>query len=620
MTQPRPVRPVFTSAAGIRAIEAGGPDMVPVHTTLDLLRRTVELHAARAAITLLESGDADDVPQVLTYRALLARVIRCANAFRALGVGREDVVAFLLPTLPDAFVTIFGAQAAGVVCPINHMLAPGHIAGLLRAVDAKVLVALGPDPDFEIAQKVVQIRRELPGLIVVQMGGDPDAGALSFDALLAAQPEVLTFDPMLTGASTAALFHTGGSTGAPKLVRHTHGNEVHASWLMGLAYGFTQEDVVLNGFPLFHVAGVFCHGLAEIAAGAQILIPSKLGMRNRSFVAGHWRVVERHRVSILTGGPTFLTTLLNGALSGEDISSARVLITGGSPLPPDLAAMFEARFGVPVRAMFGMTEACGVVSVEPLGAPRVPHSCGFPLPFSEIRVVPLGDAMVDPEHPLAAGATGLLIVRGAQISPGYTDAARNGEAYLPGGWLRTGDVGHMDEDGRVYITGRAKDVIIRSGHNIDPAVIEEALMRHPAVELCAAVGQPDPYAGELPVAFVQLRPGMSCASEELMDIAVAHIPERPAFPKKIWQVERFMMTATGKILKPELRRIAAQTVVGEALAALVPQTCRLAVTATAGDTATSLRVVIEGAAPETVEAARRSLASFRLPFDLVVEP
>jgi fatty-acyl-CoA synthase len=176
----------------------------------------------------------------------------------------------------------------------------------------------------------------------------------------------------------------------------------------------------------------------------------------------------------------------------------------------------------------------------------------------------------------------------------------------------------MDGQGRVFITGRAKDVIIRSGHNIDPAVIEEALLRHPSVELCAAVGRPDPYAGELPVAFVQLRPGAACAIEDLMQVAVAHIPERPAYPKKISLVERFAMTATGKILKPELRRLAAEEAVREALGAFVPQVRRLEVFGIAGDSATSLRVEIAGAAPETVQAVRHCLGSFRLPFDLVV--
>jgi fatty-acyl-CoA synthase len=389
---------------------------------------------------------------------------------------------------------------------------------------------------------------------------------------------------------------------------------------MGLAYGFSQEDVVLNGFPLFHVAGVFCHGLAEIAAGAHILIPSKLGMRNQRFVADHWKIVERHRVSILTGGPTFMTTLLNGKLSGEDISSARVLITGGSPLPPELATAFEERFGVAVRGMFGMTEACGVVSVEPLNAPRVAHSCGFALPFSDVRVIPLGEAGNDPDRTLSVGQTGQLIVRGKQISPGYTDSARNADSFLTGGWLKTGDVGHIDEDGRIFITGRAKDVIIRSGHNIDPAVIEEALLRHPAVELCAAVGQPDPYAGELPVAFVQLRPGASCTMDELMQVANAHIPERPAFPKRICQVERFAMTATGKIMKPHLRRLAAEYAVTDSLNVFVNDTSRLDVTAIAGDTTTSLRVEVEGASTATINAIRKTLASFRLAYELRTTP
>lgn len=603
--------------ADIRAIESRGEALIPAATTFDLLAQTVSAHGDRLAISILETGSVDDHPQSLTYADFFTRVKRCANAFRALGVERDDVVAFLLPTVPDAFVTIFAAQIAGIVCPINHMLAPNHICGLLRAVNAKLLVAFGPDADFEIAQKVSQVRTKLPTLPIVQIGGTPEQGVYPFDTLIDNAADELNFDPQLTSNTTASLFHTGGTTGAPKLVRHTHANEVYASWLMGLGYGFTHEDVVLNGFPLFHVAGVFCHGLAEMSVGAQILIPSKLGMRNQRFVADHWKIVERHRVTILTGGPTFMTTLLNGSLKGEDLASARVLITGGSPLPPDLATTFENRFGVPVRAMFGMTEACGVVSVEPLNSERVAHSCGFPLPFSEVRVIALGDAGHDAEHPLPPNTTGQLIIRGKQISPGYTDQMRNDDAFLAGGWLKTGDVGHIDSSGRIFITGRAKDVIIRSGHNIDPAVIEEALLQHPAVELCAAVGQPDPYAGELPVAFVKLRPGAQCDTDELMELAKQHIPERPAFPKRIWQVERFATTATGKIQKPELRRIAAERVITEALAPFAAQTTQLEVRGIAGDNATRLHVEVSGATQGQVEMIRKTLASFRLPFHLV---
>ena len=190
------------------------------------------------------------------------------------------------------------------------------------------------------------------------------------------------------------------------------------------------------------------------------------------------------------------------------------------------------------------------------------------------------------------------------------------DSYIAGEWLKTGDVGHIDEHGRIFITGRAKDVIIRSGHNIDPAVIEEALLRHDAVELCAAVAQPDPYAGELPVAFVQLRPGTSCDMDELMQIAIAHIPERPAFPKHIWQVERFATTATGKILKPPLRCIAAERVVKEALATL---DAKIELEAMAGDTAIKLHASVSDASQETIEKIKACLSSFHLPYELVTK-
>ncbi|MFT8245595.1 AMP-binding protein [Roseomonas sp. BN140053] len=613
-------RPRFDGPEGIAALERLGQDaVVPVRSTIALLRRSAALWPERDAIVLLPNGRPDDVPQRLPYRELLARVQRCANALRELGVGEADSVGFLLPTLPDTFVTLLGAQLAGRVCPINPLLGAAHIATLLRAVGAKVLVALGPDPALPIWDKVAAIQAELPELRVVQLGGDTQPGALDFDALLAAQPDTPRFAREVAADDIAAFFHTGGTTGAPKLVQHTHGNEVQASWLLGMAHGFAPEDVVLNGFPLFHVAGAFCHGLAELAAGACVLIPSRLGMRNQDFVRNHWRVVEKHRVSILTGGPTFLTTLLNGALAGEDISSARVLITGGSPLPAELAEAFERRFGVPVRALLGMTEACGVVALEPLAAPRVPNSCGWPLPFSAVQVLAaLPGGKPDPSRPLPAGETGVLAIRGPQVSPGYTDPRRTAEDYLPGGWLVTGDMGHLGPDGRVFITGRAKDVIIRSGHNIDPAAIEEAILRHPAVELCAAVAQPDPYAGELPVVFAKLRPGAECSAEALLAVAAEHVPERPAVPKRVWLVDRFDMTATGKIQKPELRRLAAEHTLRDALQPLLPEGVTLRVEGLARDGgSTAIRATLSGGDAALVETVRARLAAFRLPFELV---
>ena len=154
-----------------------------------------------------------------------------------------------------------------------------------------------------------------------------------------------------------------------------------------------------------------------------------------------------------------------------------------------------------MRNILGMTECGGIIAIEPCAMPRTPGSVGLPIPFVTVRAV---DAAGEP---VRAGDDGELQIRGPNVSPGYTDAAKNEGVFLPGGWLASGDVGHVDAQGRLYVTGRAKDMIIRSSHNIDPLMIEDTLQKHPDVLMAAAVGAPDEYAGELPVAYVTLRPG-----------------------------------------------------------------------------------------------------------------
>ena len=253
--------------------------------------------------------------------------------------------------------------------------------------------------------------------------------------------------------------------------------------------------------------------------------------------------------------PTVIATLLNTEPGAARIDAVRALLTGGSPLPPELATAFEQRYGIPVRNILGMTECAGVISIEPLRAPRIAGSCGLALPFTEVR------ALGDDDRVCAAGETGILRVRGPNVGPGYTDARRDAGTFTADGWLVTGDIGHVDAQGRVFVTGRAKDVIIRSGHNIDPGVIEDALLRHPDVLMAAAVGEPDEYAGELPVAFVVLKPGATALPRELAAFAEAHIPERPAFPKRIDVLAAIPLTAVGKVYKPALRAIATERVV-----------------------------------------------------------
>jgi fatty-acyl-CoA synthase len=553
-------------AADVAAIEARPyRDYLAHGSVLAALEDASGRHASRRALTaILDAGRLADTRQ-RTHAELIADIRRAANLFATLAGGEAPRVAFLMPAIPQAYLTLWGAEAAGTAFPINYLLSAAHIAELLRAAGTTILVALGPHPALDIwsrAQAVQALCPQLHHLIAVNAEGGTPAAGPEFDALLRAQPGDRLIAPRaIDAASPAALFHTGGTTGAPKMAQHTHGNQLHAAWGAAQMYASTETDVMLSGFPLFHVAGAFVFGLSTLLAGGELVLPPLLGLRDPVFVRRYWDAVAQHRVTLLAAVPTVIATLLGVERGQADTGSVRALLTGGSPLPTELAQAFEQRFGIPVRNILGMTECAGVISIEPFLGPRTPGSCGLPLPFTTVEAV-APDGQV-----CAPGATGVLRVRGPHVGPGYTDARRNPGTFEPGGWLVTGDLGHVDAEGRVFVTGRAKDVIIRSSHNIDPGVIEEALLGHPDVQLAAAVGEPDAYAGELPVAFVVLRPGATVTEEALIAFATPRIPERPACPKRVTVLPELPLTAIGKVYKPALRLRAAERAIGEHLAA-----------------------------------------------------
>jgi len=529
------------------------------HTSVhDALADAAGRYAQRRALTFIVDADPATPPRMWTYAQLLADVRRTARLFRQLAGGEPPRIAMLLPAIPEAYLTLWGGETAGVVCPINYLLDSAHIAELVRAADCNILVALGPNPELDIWSRVPDLQRACPGLKhVLAVGGAPGHPDFSqaVSAMPADAPELAAPDPH----RLAALFHTGGTTGAPKLAQHTHANQLHSAWGAAQMYAMREADVILNGFPLFHVAGAFVYGLSALLSGAEIVLPTLLGLRNPAFARQYWTFVDLHDVTVLAAVPTVIATLLGLEPPPGALRSVRMLLTGGSPLPTELAAAFERKFQVPVRNILGMTECAGVISIEPFFAPRVPGSCGLPLPFTEVKAVaPDGAAC-------AAGESGILRVRGPNVGPGYTDARRNAGTFTDDGWLITGDIGHVDAEGRVFVTGRAKDVIIRGGHNIDPQLIEEALLQHPDVLMAAAVGEPDEYAGELPVAFVSLRPGATVTMQELSAFANERVPERPAWPKRIDVLPAIPMTAIGKVFKPKLRQLACERVLNERL-------------------------------------------------------
>lgn len=556
----------FGSLADIEALERTPyEEAIPARTTYGLIARAAERFADRTAFTYLPDGELATPPRRVSYRELLANIHRAANLFRRLGVGPGDAVAILGPNIPSTHYALWGAQVAGRACPINFMLQPEHVASLLDASGAKVVVALGPNADLDVWSAV----QKVPGLASRTLLAMDVTGtrADSFEAALQAEPDTLAFDPQLHPDRIAALFHTGGTTGAPKLVQHTHGNEAHTGWFAHRFYGFDEHTVEINGFPLFHVAGAFVYGLALLAIGATQVLPTVTGMRNAAFLRHYWKFCEREQVTALACVPTILAQLCNQPVDA-DIARVRVAYTGGSPLPTELAARFEQTLGIAVRNILGMTECAGLVSIEPFHAPRVPGSAGLRLPYTQVKVVPWTGA-VELDRECASGATGVVVLRGPNVSPGYTDAARDAGMFEQG-WLVSGDLGHVDAQGYLHVTGRAKDVIIRGSHNIDPGLVEDAFLGHPAVAMCAVVAEPDPHAGEVPAAFVMLKPGVQLAGEAVLGEVAPKVYERPAVPKRVVVLEALPLTAVGKVYKPALRVRAAELKLQEVLGAAAP--------------------------------------------------
>ncbi len=354
----------------------------------------------------------------------------------------------------------------------------------------------------------------------------------------------------------AALFHTGGTTGVPKLVPQTHRNQIHAAWCLSQLFDLSEIDVALNGFPLFHVGGTSTVGLSVLAAAGHLVMLTADGFRNPAVVNNIWALVERHQATVLGGVPTTIGAIAEVPVGGHDLSSLRFVLTGGASLTRAAADRFEARTGVPLLEQYGMTETVAAIAATPLHGRHVRGSVGLRGPYSDIRIRPLGHEREPVD--CAPGETGAVLVRGKQVVAGYLDAAQTQAAFTEDGFLITGDVGYLDEHQYLHLTGREKDLIIRSGHNIDPLSIEEVANAHPQVRLSAAVAMPDRYAGELPVLFVAAHDPDRFDLPAFQRYMQDHVQEPPARPKHVFLIDEIPVTGVGKIFKPRLRALAAE--------------------------------------------------------------
>ena len=559
------------SIADVEALER-----VPLETRIpswdanDWIRRGLALAPDKVAIRYVADGRPETPPLQWSYGELRRRTIATANLFRALGVGETDAVLYLMPTIPSLYTVMLASLAAGVSCCINWMLEPTHWAGLIKASRAKVVVVLGPTQGYEIFEKFQAIRAEIPAgvrVLTVQMPGDRQSPDTDIELLAERQSgDALAFTRNARPDDIAAYVHSGGTTGSPKLVQLTHRGFSYKFWANTLVMAHTADDIIFADYPMFHIAGFFGRGIMAIADGMTLVIPSPIGARDKVFIENYWKFVERYRISILSGVPTTLAQLSKNPPHGEDLRSLRPYgVTGSTAFPAEVARALEKICGVKMMASYGATEYTQNVAQPPRdGDPRY-GSAGLRLPYTQIKIVEIDDAgRIAHEHGI--DEIGLVVVKGPSVTPGYVEAEANKGILLPDGWFNSGDLGRIDADGYLWITGRAKDVIIRGGHNIDPTVIEETLLKHPEVVLAAAVSMPDAYAGELPVAYVQLVPHAKATAEEVQAFATAHSPERAAAPKQIIVTERMPLTDIGKPAKVQLRLDAARRAFTAALA------------------------------------------------------
>lgn len=532
---------------------------LPGDSIYDVFARAAERYGDRTALTMVMTGDDDEQPRRVSYKELADLVRRAANLFAELA-GEGAGVAYMLPTLVETHAVLWGAEVAGYAVPINFLLQPEAIQELVQASEAKVLVALGPHPQLDIWQKALELKRQIPELKLVRISlpGSPSSpNVIEFADGISGQPgDRLTFGAARRWDDVAAYFHTGGTTGRPKLAAHSHRGQLTAAFGGAALMHLGPKDVVIGALPMFHVAGTILLGISMFLCGAELVLLSPGGLRNPAMVKQLWRICERYGVTLAGGVPTSIGALTEVPLDGADLGSLRACLTGSASLPAAVRESFEALSGTPLKEIYGMTEASGLIACNPFEGKGGAGSVGLRFPYTEVsvrRLCPDGT----PGDPCQPGDVGVITISGPTVSPGYRDPRQN-QGTFHRGTLNSGDLGYMDAEGRLYITGRSKDLIIRSGHNLDPLMIENALQLHPSVALAAAVGMPDAYAGELPACFVQLHPDADVTEQELRAFAESSISERPAWPKAIWIVDAIPMTAVGKIFKPTLREDAAR--------------------------------------------------------------
>jgi len=550
-------------------------EQFPYTDSYHLLMHSAARFGNDTALEFLLQGSRDETSHSVSFKQLGINITRTANLLNRLGVNPNTAVSIILPILPQTHYAIWGSQAAGIANPINPMLEAGHISAIITASQAKVVICLGASAYTNIWEKVaaaVENIESVDTLLCVNIEGFSNSDVseyshhriqlLDFNAAIAdCDGATLTSNRSFSADQIAAYFHTGGTTGHPKLAQLTHGNMAFIGQLMQVYTAHMERHTILCGLPLFHIYGVIIQGVAAISVGYRVVLMTPAGFRSPEAMKNFWHHIARFKVKSFSTVPTVLMALNEIPVGDEDISCLTNINSGAAPLSHPFELSFERKFDVEVANGYGMTETTALISRAPLE--QSPGSVGMRLPYAQIRIAELEGTSVLRNCEL--GESGVILVKGPQVFNGYKSESDNADAWIEDGWFNTGDLAYLDSEGFLYLCGRAKDLIIRSGHNIDPELIEEVINKHPGVLVSIAIGLPDPYAGELPMAFVVKTPESKLSELELIEYCQNTITERAAIPKRIEFIESLPLTAVGKIFKPTLRQMIVKKVLQELL-------------------------------------------------------
>lgn len=474
----------------------------------------------------------------ITYKDLEEKVNRLANGLANLGLKKGERAAVLLPNCPEFVISYFGIVSIGAtIVPINPLFKAEELKYILNDASIKILITAAPFQN--LVESIWNEAQSLESLIII--GGETEKDIYDFAELIegsASEPFNITIEP----DDVASCLYTSGTTGKPKGALLTHDNLIFDAEATIKHLGLGSDENYLCVLPLFHSFAEMVCMIVPIYTGASITIVGQFKPD------ATLKEVEAKKVTIFAGVPAMYGAFLAAIKDPKsyDLSSIKLCVSGGAPLPVEIMKVFEERYGVIMIEGNGPTETSPVSYANPIEGVRKPGSVGIPVPGVEVKIVD------DNDNEVPVNEVGEICVKGRNVMKGYLNRPEETAQALRGGWLHTGDLGKKDEDGYIYIVDRKKDMIIVGGLNVYPREVEEILYQHPAVAEAAVVGIADELRGEIPKAFVALKPGEEATEKELIRYCRQNLANYKC-PKQVEFCESLPKTVTGKIDKKLLR-------------------------------------------------------------------